>query len=127
MLTINLYEKTMIKNGISLIEKGIPKNGYNIPNDNITFTQLEQLYQKYKHSIPDKKKYKYNYFKTMSCDELKISDITVGVKRQKAKEDLELSILTGILNKSLKWPDSKKWFWQSEKDKDFILLRTWFL
>lgn len=127
MITVDLYEKDMIKNKTYLIKNGVPQNNYAISTKPVTFDDLYEMYQNFKNSIPNNKKYRYEYFKAKSPDMLTIQDIQKGVNRQKAKEILETAILTGILNKSLVWPDPNKWFWQSEKDKDFILLRDWFL
>ena len=50
-----------------------------------------------------------------------------GIPRDEARERLELAILTGSLNGSLKWEDDKKWFWQSKADPDFIILKNWII
>lgn len=125
MLQINLDTKT-IKNGkMYLLKNGIPMNGYKINENPITFELLETLYTIYKHSVPNGIKYKKTYFKALTYDELSTEDLILGANRQTSKENLELAIISGVLNGSLIWPDETKWFWQSENDKDFILLRKW--
>lgn len=126
MLTINLETHTLKNSKKILIQNGIPQNDYKIDSAPITFEKLEELYQIYKHSIPDKAKHKYQYFKVLDYEKLTTEDLVMGENRSKAKEALETALLTGILNGSLKWPDESKWFWQSETDKDFILLKKWF-
>ena len=90
-----------------------------------TFDYLEELYATYKRSVPDTIKYKHKYFKALTSQQMTLKDLVTGANRQKAKEQLEMAILTGVINGSLKWPDDSKWFWQSEKDKDFVLLKKW--
>lgn len=125
MLQIDLDTKT-VKNGKTyLIQNGIPQNGYIIDNKTITFEMLEELYAIYKHSVPNGIRYKKTYFKALTYDELSTTDLISGANRQNAKENLEMAIITGVLNGSLTWPDQTKWFWQSKNDKDFILLKRW--
>lgn len=127
MLIIDLESKTLKENGKCLIKEGIPQNNYQISQKPITWEQLEKLYEEYKYSMPNGVKYKKMYFKALEFEDLDTSHLVNGENRTKAKEKLELTLLTGILNKSLTWPDHKKWFWQSIKDKDFILLKKWFI
>ena len=126
MLTINLETKTLKKGKTTLILNGTPQRGYQLSTEPITFEILEALYQEYKHSVPNGVKYKRPYFKALDYEELSTEDLITGANRTKAKEKLELTLLTGILNGSLKWPDESKWFWQSENDKDFVILKKWF-
>lgn len=126
MLIVNLDTHTLKKNKKILIQNGIPQNNYKIDPILITFEKLEELYQAYKHSVPDKIKHKHQYFKALDYEKLTTKDLITGENRSKTKEILETTLLTGILNGSLKWPDESKWFWQSETDKDFILLKKWF-
>lgn len=125
MLTINLETKTLKDKNKILIDNGIPVNGYVISSEPITFEQLEELYHIYKHSVPNTIKYKKQYFKALDSNQLDTKDLITGANRQIAKENLELAILIGVLNGSLIWPNENQWFWQSEKDKDFVLLKKW--
>lgn len=125
MITIDLENRSMIDGKTVLVDNGVPKNGYIISDDIITYEQLEDLYQQYKYSVPNPIKYKKNYFKALNSDNLSIENMIAGANRTDAKFKLEHAILTGVLNGSLKWPDESKWFWQSEKDRDFIILRKW--
>ena len=127
MITIDLENRSMIDGKTILIDRGVPKNGYVISDDIITYEQLEDLYHQYKYSVPNPIKYKKNYFKALNSDNLSIENMIAGANRTDAKFKLEHAILTGVLNGSLKWPDESKWFWQSEKDKDFIILRKWII
>lgn len=124
MITVDINTLSAYKNGTAFIQNGIPLDGYKISEEKITFEMLERLYDEYKHSVPNGTK--YTRFKALSAEELDLNRLVNGQNRQKAQEKLEMALLTGILNKSLVWPDPKKWFWQSERDKDFVLLRKWF-
>ena len=126
MKIIDLKTKTIKENGKFLIKNGIPQNGYTLDKTKITWEELEKAYEEYKHSVPNGIKYHHKYFKALEEEELSTEDLIKGANRGKAKEKLECMLLTGILNGSLTWPDEKKWFWQSAKDKDFVLLKTWF-
>lgn len=126
MKIIDLKTKTMKENGKFLIKNGIPQNGYTLDKTKVTWEELEKAYEEYKHSVPNGVKYQHKYFKALEETELTTEDLITGANRRKAKEKLEWMLLTGILNGSLAWPDEKKWFWQSAKDKDFVLLKTWF-
>lgn len=126
MLTVDLNTQTVKRNKTILIQNGVPVGNYNIDTAPVTFDRLELLYEQYKHSVPNGVKYKCSYFKALCADDLTTDELTNGANRQTAKEQLELTLIAGILNGSLVWPDDTKWFWQSEKDKDFVLLRDWF-
>lgn len=126
MLIIDLDTKSLKNNNNQLISNGIPLDNYKIDETPVSFELLEKLYIDYKYSVPNNVKYKKSYFKALSAKEMSTEQLVSGANRQNAKEKLELAVLTGILNKSLIWPDDTKWFWQSEKDKDFILLKKWF-
>lgn len=125
MLTINLETKTLKDNNKLLIDNGVAVNDYIISQEPVTFEQLEKLYHLYKHSVPNTVKYKRQYFKALDYNQLDTKDLITGANRQQAKENLELAILIGVLNGSLTWPDDKTWFWQSQNDKDFVILKKW--
>jgi arsenate reductase-like glutaredoxin family protein len=125
MTIVNFETQTVTKNRKLIIDHGKPINGFEIRNDPVTFEELEILYEKYKHSVPNGVKYKKTYFKALNAENLSVEDLINGENRQSAKELLELTLLMGVLNHSLIWPDDTKWFWQSEKDKDFVILKKW--
>ena len=91
--------------------------------------KIETLYQKYKHSIPsERSEAKRNvYFKALREHELDNDDMLYGETRDKAQVSLELYILICILNGCFKWDEitTGSWFWQSENDKDLVILRNW--
>ena len=126
-MNVNLETRTVMDGKKTLIKNGNPVGDYIIPADPVTIDDIEQLYAEYKTSVPNGVKYRKPYFKALSADKLPTTNLISGANRQQAKDKLELTLLIGILNGSLVWPDESKWFWQSEKDKDLILLRDWFI
>ena len=75
------------------------------------FTDVEELYRRYKHSIPSERSQSKSRRYFMALPE---SDLTNG--------DILCRIIGGFT-----WnPETMgKWFWQSEKDKDLVILRKW--
>lgn len=123
---IDLKTKSVKRGKTYLIKNGKPISNFKIRTSPVTFSEIEDLYETYKYSVPDGTRSKRPYFYALGSEQIPTIKMINGANRQKAKEDLELTLLMGILNKSLKWPNQKQWFWQSEKDKDLILLREWF-
>lgn len=126
MITVDLKQHSAKDGRRYLIQNGDPVAGFQIRTEPVTFDELEQLYQTYKHSTPNTKRLNKQYFKADAFEDMSTSDVVSGANRNEAQEALEMTLLQGILNGSLKWPDPAKWFWQSETDKDFVLLREWF-
>ena len=89
---------------------------------------IECLYKIYKHSIPSErsKSHRRYYFKALREKELSDSDMMYGDRREVARCRLELYVLLCLYQGQLTW-DKKwgTWFWQSDKDKDLIILRDW--
>ena len=90
--------------------------------DPASWEVVEELYKIYKRSIPTNVKLNGNrpYFKAVPLDELNESDIVCGEQRNIAQAMLELYILIADLEM-----EEGKWFWQSRKDKDLVVLRKW--
>lgn len=90
--------------------------------DPVSWEIVEELYSIYKRSVPANVKLNGNspYFKAVPLDELNESDIACGEQRNIAQAMLELYILVADLEM-----EEGKWFWQSKKDKDLVVLRNW--
>lgn len=91
---------------------------------------IRQLYKNYKHSLPsersDSKRKKY--FKALSIEELTDEQLMVAHKRETAQAALEGFILCAVITNQLTWDEEimgGKWFYQSEKDPDLVILRSW--
>lgn len=91
-------------------------------------SNIEQLYQEYKHSVPSERSESHRnyYFRALPEKELSDEDMMYGERREVARCRLELYVLFCIILSRLTWnPSWGSWFWCSEKDKDLIILRDW--
>lgn len=89
---------------------------------------LLYIYEAYKHSVPSERSDSHHksYFKALPYEKLSDDDILYGEPREFARFILEVMFLRGVYKGKLKWHDEwGSWFWQSEKDKDFVILRDW--
>lgn len=97
-------------------------------NENELFSNVEDLYHRYKYSVPSERSESKSrlYFKALPERELSDDAMLYGERREKARLELELYILCQIIN-GFKWnPETMgKWFWQSKIDKDLVILKSW--
>lgn len=127
--SIDFKSRTLKVNGETLVENGktdIPVLGPLDAPDEFLF-HLEENYRIYKHSVPsERSESKYRkYFMALSERELSDDDMMYGIGRDVAQAQLEMYVLCQLLL-GLKWEESwGKWFWQSPRDKDLVLLREW--
>ena len=92
--------------------------------------EIETLYQHYKHSIPSERSQSKsrNYFRALPEPELEDDDMLYGDSREVSQASLELYILICILNGSFQVSEvftAGQWFWQSNNDRDLVILRKW--
>lgn len=134
---INLEKRSLSINGQYLIKDGIiqlkgdvglgcwHKEDY--PEDKM-IEGIESRYKDYKHSIPSERSesHRRSYFKALPEKELTDEDMLFGDNREVCRFVLESFILAMILCGAFTWnPSWGTWFWQSEKDKDLVILRKW--
>lgn len=121
--SLKLDGKYVIRNGQYEGELGIPNC-----NEDEFFTNVEELYRHYKHSVPSERSEGKSrlYFRSLPENKLDDDDILYGERRDRAQIELELYVLCRILD-GFKWNPEKmgKWFWQSKVDKDLVILRNW--
>lgn len=120
--SLKLKDKFIIKNGEYEGELGIQKCA-----EDEFFSKVEELYGRYKHSIPSERSESTSrrYFIALPENELSDEDMLYGCRRDKAQIELELYILCQIIN-GLKWSDAMgRWFWQSKEEKELVILRQW--
>ena len=66
------------------------------------------------------------YFMALPESDLEDGDMLYGQHRDTAQFELEFYILCRIIGGFTWNPETMgKWFWQSEKDKDLVILRKW--
>lgn len=94
-----------------------------------SISTFEDLYQVYKHSRPSERSEnkQRKYFKALKLNELEEDDMLYGDDRELAQLSLELYLLCWILSGTFVWDEESmgKWFWQSQNDKDLVILRYW--
>ena len=88
--------------------------------DATSIEELEAAYAVYKHSIPSERTMgRVPRFYALPESELSNDDMLYGVPREQAERELE-KVLAGFT-----MPEGAGWFWQSENDKDLVVLRSW--
>lgn len=92
--------------------------------------EIETLFQRYKHSIPSERSQSKskNYFLALPEKDLEDDDMLYGENREVSQVSLEFYILICILNGSLGADEvfpAGQWFWQSNNDRDLVILRKW--
>jgi hypothetical protein len=105
-------------------------DSYELQNLHGILRKLEQLYERYKYSLPsersDNKRRKY--FKALPMEELTDEQLIVAERRECARAVLEGFVLCMIVSGQLVWDENVmqgKWFWQSKTNPDLVLLRSW--
>ena len=128
--TVNFQKRTCRVNGKVVVD-GIQYEGslgtYPSTEEEM-ISNIEQLYQEYKHSVPSERSesHRHYYFRALPEKELSDEDMMYGERREVARCRLELYVLFCIILSRLTWhPLWGSWFWCSEKDKDLIILRDW--
>lgn len=131
---IDFKSRTLTVNGKKVIDNGKYDGvrGVTWAWDTVTvddfLAEMEDIYKDYKHSIPSEQSDRNRrcYFKALPEKELSDEDMMYGMPREVARFNLEFTLLSAILD-GFQWDEAKmgKWFWQSNADKDFVILREW--
>lgn len=89
-------------------------------------SRVEGLYACYKYSVPSARSEARHrrYFRALPLDKLPAEDVMYGMPREEARVRLEAFVLCCIVNGSYHVPTGK-WFWQSDDDRDLVLLAVW--
>ena len=123
-LKVNFDKKEIKLNG-KVVELHAPyitkADAYEISDDEYPFGIAEELYEKYKFSIPTKRERKA-YFTALPEGELSDEHLVTGEEREQSERVLNLFILCAGLEGWLYIPEDN-WYWQSKKDKDFVILK----
>lgn len=89
---------------------------------------IEDLYFKYKHSLPSERSEsrRRKYFKALPIEQISDEQLMVAERRETSCARLEGFILCMILENQLEWDKiSSGWFWQSNADADLVILKKW--
>lgn len=127
---IDFKKRNLKVNGAQWIENGVcdMPTGVEYSSSEQFINRVESLYDIYKHSIPSERSESKGkrYFRALPEQKLSDESMMYGILRDVAQAELEGFVLCGILE-GVKWDESwGKWFWQSPKDGDLVLLREWF-
>lgn len=122
--TLVVNRKRIINNGVYdgnlMIEKAADIQSF--------LKEVERLYAWYKHSVPSERSVgkQHLYFKALPESELTDEDMLYSQGREVQQFRLEMYILCQLIY-GLVWDERQmgKWFWQSKKDKDLVILRDW--
>ena len=122
-------EKRNLKIGNEYLIKDGKYDGVLYNGVGFSISTFEDLYQIYKHSRPSERSEnkQRKYFKALKLNELEEDDMLYGDDRELAQLSLELYLLCWILSGTFVWDEESmgKWFWQSQNDKDLVILRSW--
>lgn len=127
---VDLQTRSLKLNGKYVIQEGKYEGELGVPicDADEFFTTLEELYHRYKYSVPSERSESKSrhYFKAFPERELSDEAMLYGQRRDKAQVELELYLLCQIIN-GFTWDSDKmgKWFWKSKADKDLVILRNW--
>lgn len=133
---INLMTRSLKVDGKFIIKDGeyegeLGNEALEFASKEYVVSELNSLYAKYKYSIPSERtnSRRRMYFKALREHELSDEDMLYGEPREIAQFVLEYTLLTlvisGVFDKHWDEWNMGNWFWQSEEDKDFIILKSW--
>ena len=123
---------------VDLKKKVLQLDKNNIPLDNINvnisspedmLSTIHKLFERYKHSVPSERSEgkRRRYFKALKLSEIDYDDFMFGEGRDTAQIKLELYVLLSSIYYKNFWEEifKKHFFYQSDKDKDLIILKDW--
>ena len=130
---IDIIGRTLTVDNNVIIDKGIYRGELGLPvvATKVAWEMIEDAYIKYKSSMPNEETNitcRSSLFKALPSQKLSDEDLISSEYRSIARIRLELTVLIMILNKSIDWDSEQlagKWFWQSSKEKNLVLLKEW--
>lgn len=123
---------------VDLKKKVLQLDKNNIPLDNISvnisssedmLSTIHKLFERYKYSVPSERSEgkRRRYFKALKLSEIDYDDFMFGEGRDTAQIKLELYVLLSSIYYKHFWEEIFKehFFYQSDKDRDLIILKDW--
>ena len=123
---------------VDLKKKVLQLDKNNIPLDNINvnisssedmLSTIHKLFERYKYSVPSERSEgkRRRYFKALKLSEIDYDDFMFGEGRDTAQIKLELYVLLSSIYHKDFWEEifKEQFFYQSDKDKDLIILKDW--
>ena len=127
----SVFNVDLKKKVLQLDKNNVPL--YNI-NVNISSSEdmlstIHKLFERYKHSVPSERSEgkRRRYFKALKLSEIEYDDFMFGEGRDTAQIKLELYVLLSSIYYKNFWEEifKEQFFYQSDKDKDLIILKDW--
>ena len=123
---------------VDLKKKVLQLDKNNVPLDNINvnisssedmLSTIHKLFERYKYSVPSERSEgkRRRYFKALKLSEIEYDDFVFGEGRDTAQIKLELYVLLSSIYYKNFWEEifKEQFFYQSDKDKDLIILKDW--
>ena len=123
---------------VDLKKKALQLDKNNVPLDNINvnisssedmLSTIHKLFERYKYSVPSERSEgkRRRYFKALKLSEIEYDDFMFGEGRDTAQIKLELYVLLSSIYHKDFWEEifKEQFFYQSDKDKDLIILTDW--
>ena len=123
---------------VDLKKKVLQLDKNNVPLDNINvnisssedmLSTIHKLFERYKYSVPSERSEgkRRRYFKALKLSEVEYDDFMFGEGRDTAQIKLELYVLLSSIYHKDFWEEifKEQFFYQSDKDKDLIILKDW--
>lgn len=89
------------------------------------WSTVENLYAKYKRSVPSAKKLgNESHFHSDKVEDLTDDELAFNESRCYMQAALEAYVLLSSLNGDVVWQNANHWFWQGT-DRNLIILREW--
>ena len=123
---------------VDLKKKVLQLDKNNVPLDNINvnisssedmLSTIHKLFERYKYSVPSERSEgkRRRYFKALKLSEIEYDDFMFGEGRDTAQIKLELYVLLSSIYHKDFWQEifKEQFFYQSDKDKDLIILKDW--
>lgn len=123
---------------VDLKKKVLQLDKNNIPLDNMSvnisssedmLSTIHKLFERYKYSVPSERSEgkRRRYFKALKLSEIEYDDFMFGEGRDTAQIKLELYVLLSSIYHKDFWEEIFKehFFYQSDKDRDLIILKDW--
>lgn len=105
--------------GLNLNNRSARSNQDTLSNQT-SIEELEAAYASYKYSIPSERTmHRTARFYALPESELSDEDMLYGVRREDAERELERALAGFAI------PEGAGWFWQSDNDRDLVVLRSW--
>lgn len=135
-ISVDIPGRTLKVDGKVIVDEGRFRGTLGLPSVD-TYAALEMIetaYAQFRISMPDEESDEAGVprgclFKALASKDLPDEDLLQSEYRSVARARLELTVLILALNGSLDWDSASlagKWFWQSPRYKELVLLKEWF-